>query len=60
VAYRENTLIEIEDVLRPWLQDRMGLRPIAATASGWTARRFAASWTLASRRGWYVRAVRAC
>jgi len=29
VAYREITVIEIKEVLRLWLQDRMGLRPIA-------------------------------
>src|SRR5680860_155100 len=31
VAYREITVIEIKEVLRLWLQDRMGLRPIAET-----------------------------
>jgi len=31
VAYREITVIEIKEVLRLWLQNRMGLRPIAET-----------------------------
>jgi transposase len=31
VAYREITVIEIKEVLRLWLANRMGLRPIAAT-----------------------------
>jgi hypothetical protein len=31
VAYREITVIEIKEVLRLWLQNQMGLRPIAET-----------------------------
>jgi hypothetical protein len=31
VTYRGITVIEITKVLRLWLQNRMGLRPIAAT-----------------------------
>jgi hypothetical protein len=33
VAYREITVIEIKDVLRLWLQNKMGLRPIAEPGS---------------------------
>jgi transposase-like protein len=29
VAYREITVIEIKEVLRLWLHNKMGLRPIA-------------------------------
>jgi transposase len=32
VSYREVTVIEIREVLRLWLRDEMGLRPIAETA----------------------------
>jgi transposase len=32
VSYREVTMIEIREVLRLWLRDDMGLRPIAETA----------------------------
>jgi len=31
VAYREITVIETKEVLRLWLQNQMGLRPIAET-----------------------------
>jgi transposase len=31
VAYREITVIEIKEVLRLWLQNKMGMRPIAET-----------------------------
>ena len=31
MAYREITVIEIKEVLRLWLQNRQGMRPIAET-----------------------------
>jgi transposase len=42
VAYREITVIEIKEVLRLWLQNKMGLRPIAETvgADRKTVRRY--------------------
>ncbi len=42
VAYREITVIEIKEVLRLWLQNEMGLRPIAETvgADRKTVRRY--------------------
>lgn len=42
MAYREITVIEIKEVLRLWLQNKMGLRPIAETvgADRKTVRRY--------------------